>query len=77
MAPEWDDAGYVAAKAARSTAYAVFCAAADANPHRASEPEWFEYYKIHVQPLRLAFMGASDLWRAEIARLIRESEEAS
>jgi hypothetical protein len=77
VTPDWADPEYRAAKLARAEAYAEFCTAAGANPHMAGKPAWFEYYKIHVQPLRLAFMAASDRWRAETARVIRESEGTS
>ncbi len=76
MSADWADPAYVAAKRAKAAAYAEFCTVAGTNPHIAGKPEWFEFYKVHVQPLRQAFLSASERWRVEIARVIQEGEAA-
>lgn len=74
--PDWSDPEYRAAKLARAAAYSAFCTGAGANPYMAGTPDWMNFYAANVQPLRMAFMAASEALRVETARVIQESEEA-
>lgn len=65
----WDDPAYVVARKARAVAYADFCRAAGANPHRMGTPEFQAYYEREVLPVKEVFMKAAEAFTAEAGRV--------
>jgi hypothetical protein len=67
---KWDDPVYKAAKEAKAQAYTEFCRVATGNPFIYGQDGFDAYYQANTVPAREKFVAASQVWRAEVDRIL-------